>query len=529
MINENNHVNSVVIVGGGTSGWMTAAALSHHFQQQLAENLIKKLPVITLVESSKIGTIGVGEATIPTLRRFYQKLGFTDLDVIKATNATCKLGIEFKNWCGDDKSFIHPFGLFGQGTKEVPFHHYWLKAQKETLHEEQKTKLEEFSLGVNLAKENKFFFPPEKPKSQLDIFDWALHFDAALFANLMRDYSVKNGVAIVDNFISEVQLSKGTGNIESLIFDNDQQLSADLFIDCSGFKALLIEGALKTGYEDWSHWLLCDSALAVQSSITSDPITRTIAHAQKAGWQWQIPLQNRMGNGYVYSSEHITKAEATQSLLDNVTGETLQDVRHFTFTPGRRKKAWHKNCIAVGLASGFLEPLESTSIALVETAIEKILLTFRKPTGNLPAAAHVYNQQDVDRFNEINALEYERVRDFIILHYKLNQRQDSPMWQYYRDMSLPESLTEKMQKFTQQGDIVSYPWEIFGKDSWLAIFDGFNYLPEKYDSRVDDMNSDYLQTHIQKMRNMVKTQVNNAPSHADFLTQHCDFKAQQKT
>jgi tryptophan halogenase len=525
-MNKNKCVSSIVIVGGGTSGWMTAAALSNHFQQQYSAKRIKNLPVITLVESSQLGTIGVGEATIPTLRRFYKKLGFTDIDVMKATNATCKLGIEFKDWCGDDKSFIHPFGLFGQGTEDIPFHHYLLKAQQENL---QKLTLADFSLGVNLAKENKFFFPQEKPNSQLDVFDWALHFDAALFANLMRDYSVNNAVTIVDNFIEEVQLSNETGDIESLIFKDGQRLSGDLFIDCSGFKALLIEGALKTGYEDWSHWLFCDSALAVQSSVISPPIARTIAHAKKAGWQWKIPLQNRMGNGYVYSSKYITKAEATQSLLDDIDGETLQEVRHFTFTPGRRKKAWHKNCIAVGLASGFLEPLESTSIALVETAIEKILLTFDKPGNNSSVTAVEYNEKDVDRFNEVNAQEYERVRDFIILHYKINQRHDNPMWQYYRDMPIPESLTIKMQKFKQQGEIIRYPWEIFGKDSWLAIFDGFNYQAEKYDSRADAMDSNYLQTHLDKMHDMVKKQVKKSPNHADFLTQYCGFKAKEQS
>ena len=502
-------VKSVVIVGGGTSGWMTAAALSHHFKTQFPQHT----PKITVVESSQLGTIGVGEATIPTLRRFYKKLGFSDIEVIKATNATCKLGIEFKDWQGDGNSFVHPFGLFGQGTKEVPFHHYWLKAQKK-----HPSDLSDYSLGVNLAQQNKFFFPAETPTSQLDVFDWALHFDAVLFANLMRDYSVKQGVEIVDNFIEQAQINKDTGHIDSLTFQDGRNITAYLFIDCSGFKALLIEGALKTGYDDWSHWLLCDRAIAVQSRSTQAPIACTIAQAHKAGWQWQIPLQYRMGNGYVYSSKYSSDEDAKASLLSNIDGELLHEPRSFSFTPGRRKKAWNKNCIAVGLASGFLEPLESTSIALVETAIDKILLTFNK---SLPE----YNVQDVERFNEVNAQEYERVRDFIILHYKINQRTDSPMWQYYRDMDIPKTLHDKMHKFKQDGTIVRYPWEIFGSDSWLAIFNGFNFMPDRYDQRADKMDADYLTEHLEKMRTMVQSQVDKSPSHHEFLTLHCQYKS----
>ncbi|MBU2893307.1 tryptophan 7-halogenase [Colwellia sp. D2M02] len=504
-----NEITSIVIAGGGTSGWMTAAALSHHFTSTFPDKKI----AITLVESSQLGTIGVGEATIPTLRRFYQKLGFTDIDVIKATNATCKLGIEFKGWTDNNSNFIHPFGLFGQGTKEVPFIHYWLKAQKNA--STNSNDLNDFSLGVNLAQQNKFFFPPEKPNSQLDIFDWALHFDAALFANLMREYSVNHGVQLIDNIIEVVNISPTSGNIDSLTFKDGTSVSADLFIDCSGFKALLIEGALKTGFDNWSHWLFNDSAVAVQSKITSTPITRTISQAKSAGWQWQIPLQNRMGNGYVFSSQYLDKESAKASLLADIDGDILHEPRSFTFTPGRRKKAWNKNCIAVGLSSGFLEPLESTSIALVETAIEKIILSFNTPH---------YNDNDINRFNEVNALEYERVRDFIIFHYKANQRNDSPMWQRYRDMEIPEKLAEKMQQFKETGNIIRYPWEIFGADSWLAVFNGLNYLPTNYDARADKMDNDYLQLHLEKMKKIIKQQVDNAPTHTQFLVKYCGYQ-----
>jgi tryptophan halogenase len=501
-------IKSIAIVGGGTSGWMTAAALSHHFTTNFPDKNIS----ITLVESSQLGTIGVGEATIPTLRRFYQKLGLTDIDVIKATNATCKLGIEFKGWAGDNSSFIHPFGLFGQGTKDVPFHHYWLKARKNSA--TKASDLSDFSLGVNLAQQNKFCTPAKKPQSQLDIFDWALHFDAALFANLMRDYSVGHGVTLVDNLIEAVNVCPHSGNINSLTLKDGQSISADLFIDCSGLKALLIEGALKTGFDDWSHWLFCDSAVAVQSKTTSAPIARTISQAKAAGWQWKIPLQHRMGNGYVYSSQYLDNESAKASLLTDIDGDILHEPRSFSFTPGRRRKAWNKNCIAVGLSSGFLEPLESTSIALVETAIEKILLSFDTP---------YYDDNDINRFNEVNALEYERVRDFIILHYKANQRNDNPMWQRYKEMEIPEKLAEKMRMFKDSGNIIRYPWEIFGADSWLAVFNGLNYLPSAYDIRADDMDSTYLDTHLEKMKSMVKTNVGIAPTHTEFLMQHCGY------
>mgnify|MGYP000179083890 CR=1 FL=1 len=496
-------VKNIIIVGGGTSGWMTAATLSQQFKESPTN--------ITLIESSAMGTIGVGEATIPTLRRFYSKLGFTDIEVLKATNATCKLGIEFKGWSGDDSSFIHPFGLYGQEVNHVPFHHYFNKLAQNG----DTTSFADYSLGVNLAKHNKFFQPSEKPKNQLDIFDWALHFDAGLFGNLMRDYSINNGVKLIDSKICDVHLSQEDGSIETLHLENGEALTADLFIDCSGFSGLLIEKSLKTGYEDWSHYLVCDTAVAVQSELVGEPAARTIAHAQKAGWQWQIPLQTRMGNGIVYSSQFIKEDEAISAMLSNIHGKTTQDPRSFSFTPGRRKKAWNKNCIAVGLASGFLEPLESTSIALVETAIDKISSFLAEPE---------FSQEDADKFNYAMALEYERVRDFIILHYKLNGRTDSPMWQHCRDLAIPQTLADKMAAFKANGEIIRYPWEIFGKDSWLAIFNGLGFTPESYDKSIDKFSIELLSAELTKMRMGIESTVDNAQTHADYLKQYCGFK-----
>ncbi|MDO6447111.1 tryptophan 7-halogenase [Colwellia sp. 1_MG-2023] len=501
MNNKHKKVKSIVIAGGGTSGWMTAAALSKHFDDKSVD--------ITLVESSQIGTIGVGEATIPTLRRFYGKLGLTDLDVIKATAATCKLGIEFKDWYKKGTSFIHPFGIYGQGTQEVPFHHYWLKDKASG----GTSSLADYSLGVKLAQESRFTLPSGKPESQLEIFDWALHFDAALFADLMREYSLNHGVSIIDNKIANVKLSDD-GSISSLIFEDDTEVEADLFIDCTGFKSLLTKKALKVAFEDWSQWLVCDRAVAVQSETVGEPLARTVSQAHEAGWQWKIPLQHRMGNGMVYSSQYIDDESAEQCLLTNLEGKPLHAPRKFSFTPGRVKQAWNKNCIAVGLSSGFLEPLESTSIALVETAIEKIIMSFKQPE---------YNQQTIDKFNEVTVLEYERVRDFIILHYKANQRTDAPMWEFCRNMALPEKLTEKLAAYQSRGDILQYPWEIFGKDSWLAIFDGFKIYPDSYDKRADSMELAYLQKNLNYMKERVKSSVDAAPTHGEFLRKHCHF------
>ncbi len=496
-------IQKIVIVGGGTSGWMAAAALSNQFKDKAVD--------IRLIESSKMGAIGVGEATIPTLRRFYSKLGFSDLDVLTATNGTCKLGIEFKGWKGDNSSFIHPFGLFGQAVNNIPFHHYFTKLQQSG----DTTPFSEYSLGVNLAKNNKFSLPPAKPKNQLEIFDWALHFDANLFGNLMRDYSKGNGVKVTDSKIVHVDLSLKDDSIETLHLDNGEKVTGDLYIDCSGFSAYLIQKVMDTGFEDWSDYLVCDTAVAVQSELVGDPIARTVSQAQKAGWQWKIPLQSRMGNGIVYSSKFIKEDEAISVMLSNIDGKIIQEPRSFSFTPGRRKKAWNKNCVAVGLSSGFLEPLESTSLAVVETAIEKI--------ANFIANKE-YGQEEADKFNYAMGCEYERVRDFIILHYKLNGRKDSPMWQHCRDLDIPDTLAAKMAAFKKDGSLIKSPWDIFGNDSWLAMYDGLGFKPTSYNSSIDKFSNAFLTEQLIKMRNGIKMTVDTNQTHTDFLKQYCGYK-----
>ncbi len=499
-MNSNYQVKSIVIAGGGTAGWMAAAKLSQHFSKTDIR--------ITVVESSVIGTVGVGEATIPTLRRFYQSLGMDDMEVMRKTNATVKLGIEFKDWYKPHTSFIHPFGLFGHEANGIRFHHYWLKLQQAG----DVTELEKYSLGIAMARANKFTFPAERPSSPLSVFDWALHFDAALFAKLMREHALAKGVTHIDAKITSVNLHIDTGFIESLILDDEQVVAADLFIDCTGFNGLLISDALKTPYIDWSKWLLCDRAMAVQSELVGEPAIRTISKAHSSGWQWKIPLQHRQGNGHVYASNFISDEQAEATLLQHIDGKVLHAPRKFQFTAGRRAQAWNKNCIAIGLAAGFLEPLESTSIALIETGIEKIC-------GSFPYA--FFNQEKIDHFNQVTATEWERIRDFIILHYKLNQRDDSEFWRYCRAMVLPDSLQQKITAYNEQGDLLHYPWEIFHPDSWLAIYNGFNLYPKVYNQNVDRLNTDYLKQSLAAMRTSIADAVVDLPSHQEFINQHC--------
>jgi len=494
-----NRIRSVVIVGGGTAGWMAAASLQRHFQGSPLK--------ITLIESSEIGTVGVGEATIPTIRNFYQNLGLTDLDVMRATGATCKLGIRFKDWLKPGSSFIHPFGLFGQDLRGVPFHHYWLrlKALGET------AAIGEYSLGASLAKGGKFTQPSRNPPSTLSVFDWALHFDASLFAKLMREVAEKAGVKRIDARINKVNLRSEDGFIASVDLDNGATVEGELFIDCSGFRGLLIEEALHTGYEDWSPWLLCDRALAVQSEGSGEPPPYTDVTAHSAGWRWRIPLQHRYGNGYVYSSRHISDDDAMAELKGAVPDPLLHEPRQIRFTPGRRLKAWNKNCVALGLAAGFLEPLESTSIALIETGIEKIKQLFPDRT---------FNQGVLDEFNDMSKLEMERVRDFIILHYKANQRDDTAFWRDCQAVEIPDTLKHKIEMFRERGHFIRYRWEMFQPASWLAIYTGFDILPRTWDPSIDGLDVESLRRGMAEMRKAVKAAVDAAPTHGAFLEQY---------
>jgi tryptophan 7-halogenase len=497
---SDSRIRRLVIVGGGTAGWMAAASFSHYFaRHELA---------ITLVESSEIGIIGVGEATIPAIRDFYRRLGIDEFELMRATRATVKLGIEFKDWSRIGHSFIHPFGLFGVGARELAFHHYFLKLRSFG----DRTDLGEYSLAIALARQNRFTRPYANPDSALSVFDWALHFDAALFATYLRTYALQRGVQRIDRKVIDVRLRAEDGFIESLVFAEGETLGGDLFIDCTGFRGLLIEGALKAGYEDWTHWLPCDRAIAIpcvsQGALT--PYTR--ASALEAGWQWRIPLQHRIGNGYVYCSSFLEEDAALAVLSANLEGKPLADPNRIRFTTGLRKKIWHRNCVALGLAAGFLEPLESTSISLIDSGIEKLRQLFPDRTFN-PALA--------EEFNRTSRLEFERIRDFLIFHYRYGAREDSAFWRACRGLPVPEHLEHKLRMFKTRGHLVRYEWETFLDPSWLAMCAGFGFLPETYHPLADHFEVEGLRRTLEGMRQAIREAAQRAPTHAEFIARHC--------
>ncbi len=474
---------------------MAAAAFARHLHGSGVQ--------ITLIESNEIGTIGVGEATIPTLRRFYARLGMTDDGVMQATGATAKLGILFDEWHRQGEGFIHPFGLYGEDFDEVAFHHLWLARRQSG----DDTPISTYSLGAQLALQGKMLPPANQPPVSFAVFDWALHLDATAFARHLRSFAEASGVRRIEGRIDEVRAEGEM--IRSLHLANGTEVKAELFIDCTGFRALLLGDALGTGFEDWSQWLPCDAAVAVQSSwALGEPPPYTRAHAKAAGWQWRIPLKHRAGNGMVYSSRHLSQDEATAALLADLPGEQLIEPRAIPFRSGRRSQAWRGNCVAMGLAAGFLEPLESTSIALIETAIERLKELF--PTRDFdPALA--------EEFNDATAREMERVRDFIILHYKLTRRDDTPFWDHCRTMEVPDTLRRKLALWDARGEFIRYRWEMFHPASWLAMYTGFDRQPRALNPAVAKAPGELLSQGLDHIRELIRAQVAQAPSHQAFL------------
>ena len=493
-------VQHLVIAGGGTAGWMAAAALA----KALASSGCK----ISLVESEEIGTVGVGEATIPTIKAFNALLGFDEQDFLRRTNGTFKLGIEFINWGEQDSRYIHPFGAIGVPHGPLSFYHYWQR-----YHQQGKSAdIGDYCLSVAAARANKFLPPLNRQGSILHHINYAYHFDASLYASYLREYAEKLGVTRIEGKIGQVNLHPDSGAIASLSLADGRVIAGDFFIDCTGFRALLIEGALNTGFEDWGNYLLCDSALAVQTATTETPRPYTRATAHSAGWQWQIPLQTRMGNGHVYASRYMDDAEAKKILLENVTGTPLTEPRQIRFNVGRRKKFWHKNCVAIGLASGFLEPLESTSIYLIQTAIVKLINLF--PSAQL-------DETEMAHYNEMIAEDYQFVRDFIILHYKATRRQDSAFWRYCKTMELPESLQQKFASYSASGRIYIPQNEIFREESWVAVMQGQGVKARDYHPLADVFSAAELEQYMSGMRQAITQTVANMPSHAEFIARYC--------
>jgi tryptophan halogenase len=498
-------IASVVIVGGGTAGWMTASALAAKFKSRLS---------IRLIESQEIGIVGVGEATVPHIRHFNNALGLDEADFMRRTQATFKLGIEFRNWARIGDAYIHPFGEFGRKLRGVDFHHYWLKLLASG--EEQDMGIFDYSLPVVAAKLGKFAFPAQD-NSVLSTFGYAYHFDATLYAPYLRAHAEKHGVVRTEGKIVDVTLRGADGNIEAVTLDNGQRIAGDLFIDCSGFRGVLIEQALATGYDDWSHWLPCDRAVAAPCETREMSVAYTRSTAREAGWQWRIPLQHRVGNGYVYCSGYISDDAAAATLRDNLEGPLLAEPRVLRFVTGRRKKSWNRNCVAIGLASGFLEPLESTSIYLIQAAITNLIELF--PDKSFAAS-------DADEFNRVMNNEYERVRDFLILHYHATERDDAPLWNYVRTMPIPASLEAKIELFRERGHVVKYKDGMFLDRSWQAVYLGQRILPARYDPLVDALDAERLTHFMQETKTLVRKAAESMPTHRDWLRKHCAVTAQ---
>lgn len=468
----------IIILGGGTAGWMTAAALA------------KMLPAnnysITLVESEQIGTVGVGEATIPHIRQFNALLGIDENDFIRATNATYKLAICFENWGKLGDRYFHPFGSFGHDISGIEFQHYWLKLREKNM----AAAISEYSLACVAAMNNKFDYPSIDNESLLSTYTYAFHIDAGLYAGYLRGYAETRGVVRREGKVIEVSTSPVTDFIESIRMESGEIVQGDFFIDCSGFASVLIEKTLKTGFEDWSQWLPCNRAIAIPSENISAPAPYTRATAREAGWQWCIPLQHRSGNGYVYSNNFISDDEALAVLIKNLEGKPIAEPNHLKFIAGRRKKSWNKNCVAIGLSSGFLEPLESTSIYLVQMAILKLLEFIPGKTVDPVLQSE---------FNRAIELEYYRIRDFLILHYYATTRNDSPFWLHCQAMDIPDDLRRKLQLFKKTAHVEKYQHGLFMTPSWLALYFGQGVYPGAYDSRLEKYSHDEISQYVTSM------------------------------
>ena len=496
---SNNRIEHIVIVGGGTAGWITAASL--------ARVLPKNSYRITLVESDQIGIIGVGEATIPPIQDVHRMLGVDEAEFVAATQASFKLGIEFHNWSEAGSCYFHPFGQYGREFDSVSFHQYWLRAKAEG----HTSELSDYSLCAKMAAAGKFIPGNQDPQSVLSTMGYAYHFDASLYAKFLRGVAESNGAIRHEGKVIDVGLKPDNGHIERIYLESGEQIEGDLFIDCSGFRSLLIGQTLGVEFDDWSHWLKANRAVAVPSGNVGPtrPYTQSIAHS--AGWQWRIPLQHRTGNGLVFCNDYLSEDEAVHTLMNNLEGEALAEPRILKFKTGRRTQAWAKNCIAVGLAAGFIEPLESTAIHLVQTMVARLLQIF--PGNGI-------QQADVDEFNQQFVREYDYVRDFIVLHYHLNQRPE-PLWSDSREMEIPASLAHKLRLFAANGRFFERQDDLFKKASWLAVMLGQGIYPRSYDPVSGRKQSEDLEHWLGDVCHHFDRAVQAMPTHDDFIAQHC--------
>jgi tryptophan halogenase len=493
-------VRNIVVVGGGTAGWMAASA----FAKVLGPNY-----AIRLIESEEIGTVGVGEATVPHLKAFNNMLEIDEIEFVKKTQGTFKLGIQFVDWGRLGDKYIHGFGTIGQNFGLLDFHQFWIKAH----HAGFASDIADYSINTAAAPLNKFMasasdVPPGSPLANIA---YAYHFDAGLYAKFLRGYAEARGVRRTEGKVARV-LQRDDGFIDAVVMESGETIGGDLFIDCSGFRGLLIEQILKTGYDDWTHWLPCDRAMAVPCEKVDAPTPYTRSTARSAGWQWRIPLQHRTGNGYVYSSKYIGDDEVASTLLANLDGKPTLDPRVLRFVTGRRKKTWNKNCVALGLASGFLEPLESTSIFLIQTGITRLLQLF--PDGD-------FSDVVIDRYNAQVKFEIEKIRDFLILHYCATERTDSEFWNYCRTMSIPDSLRDNIALFKNSGRFFRDADEMFAVTSWVQVMLGQRIEPTGYHPLVDRMPEADIRQFVGNVKNVIASCVSAMPPHEAFIARYC--------
>ncbi|MDY6922945.1 MAG: tryptophan halogenase family protein [Pseudomonadota bacterium] len=493
-------IKKILIVGGGTAGWMTAALFSKLFEGRYD---------ITLIESEAIGVIGVGEATIPAIKKYNELLGLDEADFMRKTQGSYKLGIQFVDWWRPGHSYIHGFGLIGRDLGWLRCHQYWLKMHGLG----RASDLADYSINTAAALENKFMrADPKMVDSPIGQIAHAFHFDAGLYARYLRGLAESRGVRRREGKVAGVALRDEDGFVRSVTMDDGEVIEADLFIDCSGFRGLIIEQAMKTGYEDWTHWLPCDRAMAVPCARVEPFTPYTRSTARPAGWQWRIPLQHRTGNGHVYSSAHMDDAEAEALLLANLDGEQLAEPNRLRFVTGKRRQTWNRNCVAIGLSSGFLEPLESTSIHLIQSAIIRLVRL-------LPDAG--FDPATIAEFNRQTDFEYERIRDFIILHYKATRRDDTAFWRYCRDMEVPDTLQRKIDLFAANGRIFREDDELFAEESWIQVFLGQGVIPRGYDPLVDLKSEAEIDAFLGNVEEVIRKCVAVMPDHGDYVARVC--------
>ena len=493
-----DRIEHVLIVGGGTAGWMAAAALSRFLRNGTR---------ITLVESEEIGTVGVGEATIPPIRQFLEMLRVDENDFVRHTQGSFKLGIEFVDWTRPGHRYLHPFGQFGLDIEGVSFHQFFLKAHAHGM----ASSIEPYALTAAACRRGRFG-AAQGGAFPLNHWAYAYHFDASLVARYLRRYAERLGVRRREGKVVDVARDGESGLLQAVLLEDGERLAADFFIDCSGFRGLLIGQALGVPYEDWTRWLPCDRAVAVPSANVDlhEPYTRSTA--RPAGWQWHIPLQHRTGNGYVYSSQAASDDDAAAALLANLEGEPLAEPRRLAVTTGRRREFWHGNCLALGLAAGFLEPLESTAIHLVQAGVSRLLALF---PGKQP------NPVEIAEYNRLLGATYEQVRDFLILHYKATERDDSAFWKHCRTMDVPDSLRRKIALFASRGRIFRYEDELFSITSWVAVLLGQGVWPESHDAIVDSMTDKELHDVLSKMERKIADTAEAMPTQRDYIARYC--------